>query len=140
MVSNSALVSAFMTELEADSPVTQAGVLAGDVSDIVLLDVTPLSIGLLTLGSVMPKIIPRNTTLPNSKSEVFCTSKLEVPKGWDKLSLSLISVEAAKTGRSLVQHGNCQWTDNLSAYIWVPHDDASKGFGQCLHKLLISMV
>ncbi|KAI3799659.1 hypothetical protein L1987_34958 [Smallanthus sonchifolius] len=68
---------------------------------------------------------------------------LQVPKGWDKLSLSLISVEAgktiAKTGRSLVQNGNCQWTDNLSAYIWVPHDDASKGFGQCLHKLLISM-
>ncbi|KAI3793493.1 hypothetical protein L1987_36112 [Smallanthus sonchifolius] len=68
---------------------------------------------------------------------------LQVPKGWDKLSLSLISVEAgktiAKTGRSLVQNGNCQWIDNLSAYIWVPHDDASKGSGQCLHKLLISM-
>ncbi|KAI7749853.1 hypothetical protein M8C21_027518, partial [Ambrosia artemisiifolia] len=68
---------------------------------------------------------------------------LQVPKGWDKLSLSLISVETgktiAKTGRSLVQNGNCQWTENLSVYVWVPHDDASKGLGQCLHKLLISM-
>ena len=52
----------------------QAGVLAGEVSDIVLLDVTPLSLGLEILCGVMTKIILKNTTLPTSKLEVFPTA------------------------------------------------------------------
>ena len=74
----------------------QAGVLSGDVQDMVLLDVTPLSLGVETLGGVMTALIPRNTTIPTRKEEVFSTAE----DSQTKVEIHVLQGERAEAGNN----------------------------------------
>ncbi|MDH5675813.1 MAG: molecular chaperone DnaK [Myxococcales bacterium] len=81
-------------EVVAIGAATQAGVLSGDVKDVLLLDVTPLSLGVETLGGVMTALIPRNTTIPTRREEVFSTADDNQPS----VDIHVLQGERASAG------------------------------------------
>lgn len=92
--------------------ITQGGVLSGDVKEVVLLDVTPLSLGIETLGGVFTRLITRNTTIPTKKSQVcvhVCMHVREGERGWG-ISSQLVLVFCLTVGE-------CKFTTWLRTYL-----------------------
>ena len=102
-------------EVVAMGAAIQGGVLTGDVNDIVLLDVTPLSLGIETLGGVMTVLIPRNTTIPTSKSQVFSTAADNQPA----VDIHVLQGESSMAGDNKTL-GNFQLTNIPPAPRGVP--------------------
>ena len=94
----------------------QGGVLAGDVKGLLLLDVTPLSLGMETLGGVMTKVIERNTTIPTKKSQIFSTAA----DGQTSVEVHVLQGEREMAARTTRPWATSSWTGIPAAPRGVP--------------------
>jgi molecular chaperone DnaK len=131
-------------EVVAIGAAIQAGVLSGEVKDILLLDVTPLSLGVETLGGIMTKIITRNTTVPIKKSETFSTStdnqnsvEIEVLQGerelaQDNKSLGLFKLDGIPNAPRGIPQINVTFDIDVNGILSVSAEDKSTGKKQSI--------
>lgn len=98
-------------EAVAIGAAVQAGIIAGDVRDVLLLDVTPLSLGIETLGGVMTRMIERNTTIPSSKSQVYSTAQDNQPS---------VEIHVLQGEREMAQDNKSLWRFILEGIVPAP--------------------
>lgn len=122
----------------------QGGVIAGDVKDVLLLDVTPLSLGIETMGSVMTVLIPRNTTIPASKSQIFSTAadnqpavdirvlQGERPMANDNKELGLFKLDGIAPARRGVPQIEVKFDIDVNGIVHVSATDKGTGKQQSI--------
>ncbi len=131
-------------EVVAMGAAIQGGVLTGDVNDVLLLDVTPLSLGIETLGGVMTKLIDRNTTIPTSKSQIFSTAadnqpavdinvlQGERPMARDNKSLGMFKLDGIAPARRGVPQIEVTFDIDVNGIVHVSAKDKGTGREQSI--------
>ena len=126
-------------EVVAMGAAIQGGVISGDVKDVLLLDVTPLSLGIETMGGVMTVLIPRNTTIPTSKSQVFSTAAEDIrvlqgerPMAADNKELGMFKLDGIAPARRGVPQIEVTFDIDVNGIVHVSAKDKGTGKEQSI--------